>query len=317
MSIQSLIGNDLPESVDMKQYAAILGESPSKGARSPLLWNAAFDAFAIDCKMLPMDVSVDALNEVLDELESDTRFIGGAIAVPHKETIATWLLAKGDHRLSDEAKAIGAVNCLYRNADGELCATNTDGEGALESLKAQYPELSGANVLLIGPGGAGKAVAAFVKSAIGENGQLILSARQSAKAEAYANKLNAMAIAWPLEKADLQDVDVVINCTTIGSDKLVDDVNFIDFSPLASLDENNEAVSRDLLSVLSADAIVFDIIYDPSPTKLMSLAQDRGLKTLDGGMMNLEQAVIAFQYATGFDDMVKIREIMDQARQAA
>jgi shikimate dehydrogenase len=317
MSIQTLISNELPALADMAQYAAILGESPSKGARSPLLWNAAFDAFGIDCKMLPMDVSVENLSAVMNELENDARFIGGAIAVPHKETIATWLLEKGEQRLSSEAKAIGAVNCLYRNEKGELCATNTDGEGALASLKAQYPELTGAKVLLIGPGGAGKAVAAFVSSAIGEQGQLTLSARQFEKAEAYANTISANAIGWPPEEVAMENLDVVINCTTIGSDKPLDDFNLIAFTPLVELNDDNEAASQKLLASLPEDAIVFDIIYDPSPTKLMALAEARGLKTLDGGMMNLEQAVIAFQYAAGIEDMVTIRTIMDQARQAA
>ena len=64
------------------RYAAIIGASPSKGARSPVLWNAAFDAHGIDAEMVPMDVAPEHLEEVTTALRRDTRFLGGAVAAP-------------------------------------------------------------------------------------------------------------------------------------------------------------------------------------------------------------------------------------------
>ena len=314
-TITELIANPLPGLAEMSQFAAILGESPSKGARSPLLWNAAFKALNIECEMLPMDVSSENLESLLEALDQDSRFIGGAVAVPHKEAIARWLATQSGERLSPEASAIGAVNALYRNSEGVLCATNTDGEGALRSLTEKYPELAGANVLLIGPGGAGKAVAAFVKRALGPKGQLLISARQPEQIQNFADTIDAFVTPWPPSQEILSKVDIVINCTVIGSQSTVSvasqTLNLREYTPLADLDENNSIRSTELLKELPATGLVFDIIYDPSPSKLLMLAADAGLKTLDGLMMNLEQAVLAFQYATGeTDSSVRIREEM-------
>ncbi len=314
-TITELISNTLPDLAEMPQFAAILGESPSKGARSPLLWNAAFKALDIECEMLPMDVSRENLTPLLEALDQDSRFIGAAVAVPHKEAIARWLATQSGERLSPEALAIGAVNALYRNSEGVLCATNTDGEGALRSLTEKYSELAGANVLLIGPGGAGKAVAAFVRRALGRNGQLLISARQPEQIRDFADKLDAFVTPWPPSQDILSKVDIVINCTVIGSKSTVSlasqTLNLLDYTPLTALDESNSTKSTELLKELPATGLVFDIIYDPSPSKLLTLAADVGLETLDGLMMNLEQAVLAFQYATGeTENSVRIREEM-------
>ncbi len=316
-SIHSLIDNDLPSLEQADHYAAILGENPSQGARSPLLWNAAFKGFGINCEMLPMDISIENLPAAMSVLDNDQAFIGGAIAVPHKETIAQWLTEQSEERLSPEARAIGAVNCLYRNEKGVLCATNTDGEGALQSLVGEYGDLQGAKVLLIGPGGAGKAVAAFVKSAIGEAGELILSARRVEKLKDFADRLSAKLVDCPPASDVFNNIDVIINASIVGTNKQVSEsMNLIDYTALSALDEANQEASLQLLKKQSAETMVFDIIYDPSSTQLLNLAKEAGLKVLNGDTMNLEQAVIAFQYATGVNDIKKIRTIMDKARAA-
>jgi len=310
-----LISNALPGLAKMPKFAAILGESPSKGARSPLLWNAAFQALEIECEMLPMDVSSENLGPLLDVLDRDSRFIGGAVAVPHKEAIAKWLATRDENRLSPEAMAIGAVNALYRNNEGVLCATNTDGEGALKSLIEQYPDLKGSRVLLIGPGGAGKAVAAFVQRALGEKGQLAISARHPERIKDFAEKIGASLLQWPPLQDIQANVDIIINCTSIGSKNTVSNgsqtLHLVDYTPLAVLDDNNNTQSMALLKRLPATGLVFDIIYDPSPSQLLTLAAEVGLQTLDGLKMNLEQAVLAFQYATGgTEKSERIREVM-------
>ena len=67
-----------------KPFAAILGANPSRGARSPALWNAAFRAHGVEAEMLPIDVPAERLDALLDVLDATPSFIGGAIAVPHK-----------------------------------------------------------------------------------------------------------------------------------------------------------------------------------------------------------------------------------------
>lgn len=268
---------------DDRDFAAILGESPSRGARSPVLWNAAFAAHSVDAQMLPIDVTSARLIPLLEALDANARFIGGAVTMPHKEAVARWL---GD-RVTPEARAIGAINCLYRGPDGRLHGTNTDGEGSIRSFESQFGPVRGNRVLLLGPGGAGKAVAAFFQHA----GCELTIASRSPEATLVAERLRTRAgtlksevtaLSWDAIDDVIGDYDVLINCTSVGAGKQ------IGLSP----------VTAGQLDELAADAAVFDIIYQPSPTALLALAQTRGLQTLDGSGMNLEQAVIAYGYAS-------------------
>ena len=83
-------------------YSVILGLNPSKGARSPKLWNSAYDFFKISAEMIPIDVKTSNFNKVLSILESDPNFSGGAIAAPHKESAAQYL----SDNLTKEAKSM-------------------------------------------------------------------------------------------------------------------------------------------------------------------------------------------------------------------
>lgn len=291
-ALTSLIDNSLPDP-EGKSFAAILGASPSKGARSPILWNAAFKAQGINAEMLPMDISGERLTALLSTLEANPNFIGGAIAMPHKEAVAKWL----NEHLTPEAKAIGAVNCLYRDATGRLRGTNTDGEAARISFEAHFGPLKGRTVLLLGPGGAGKAVAAYFAQAIGSTGRLMIASRRDQ--EKFIASLNrAEQIQWDKIDTVLAQVDAVVNCTSIGTAEQVAQ------SPLTS-----EQLAR-----LPGHAVVFDIIYQPRPTGLLQWAQSRGLQTLDGLAMNLEQAVLAYGYAA---PQPMGKEVTRQAMEAA
>lgn len=286
---QAFLANQLSYPED-KAYAAILGASPSKGARSPVLWNAAFAADGSDIQMLPMDLTPEKLSAVLDVLDGDADFLGGAVAVPYKERIAAWL----GGRVTSEATAIGAVNCLFRGADGRLWGTNTDGEAALVSFENGFGSAAGKRVLLLGAGGAGKAVAAYFARVAK---QAILCTR-SEDAAAYAEKIGAQWLPWPRLSEGLADIDIVVNCTSLGfGDRAAE-------TPLAA----------DQLTRLPAHAIVFDIVYQPSPTRLLSLAQARGLQGLDGTGMNLEQAVLAYVYANPGAKPESVRETMMRAK---
>lgn len=259
-----------------RDFAAILGANPSKGARSPALWNAAFKAHGLDVEMLPIDIPVERLERLLVTLDANPNFLGGAIAVPHKESVARWL----GERVASEARAIGAVNCLFRDGAGGLAGTNTDGEGALVSFENRFGKIVGKSVLLLGPGGAGKAVAAYVQRAVGANGQLAIAGRSQA-GKHYTERLGCGWVAWNNLAAALPIADVLINCTSVGSGSNVGET----------------PISVELLARLPDHAVVFDIIYQPAPSALLTLAVGRGLQVLDGIEMNLEQAVLAYGHA--------------------
>ncbi len=259
-----------------KCYAAILGASPSRGARSPILWNAAFSAHGTDAQMLPMDVAADRLESLLGLLESDPLFIGGAIAFPHKEAVAKWL---GD-RITPEAKMIGAVNCVFRDSSGQLRGGNTDGEAAKQSFEQTFGPFGQKTVLMLGPGGAGRAVAAYFQNAVSQGGRLIIAGR-SKSAESFARGIGSDWLEWSNRSTVLPTVDVLINCTSLGGGSHQAESPFM----------------VDQLAMLPSRAVVFDIVYQPSPTLLLSLAERAGLPTLDGALMNLEQAILAYGYA--------------------
>jgi shikimate dehydrogenase len=301
MNYPDLLDNQL--NLESEQpFAAILGANPSQGARSPLLWNGAFAAFGSASKMLAMDVSSKNLAPLLSALNNDRRFIGGAVAVPHKESVAHWLNGQAGCSLTPEAANIGAVNAIFRSENGQLCGTNTDGEGALSSLLSIYPNLSAANILLLGPGGAGKAVAAYLAKPCQINGRLTISARSPEKIATFAQKIGSSLISWPPSAEQLAAADILVNCTPVGSRPDMQGI------PLA---DGNAS-----LRPMKKSAIVFDIIYAPASTPLLQLAEEMGLGTLNGAGMNLEQAVIAFAHATANTDKISaIRQAMVAAVQ--
>ena len=323
-------------------YAAIIGESPSKGAKSPSLWNEAFKGFNLSGFMHPMDVNSDKLPKVVQCLRKDQRFIGGAVTMPYKISIVPYL-----DSLEPEAEMIGAVNCIYRNGE-ELIGSNTDGAGALWSLKeAMSGTLSGNTALLLGAGGAGFAVASYLASELGSQGCLKIANRSPQTRENLAarllNKCRVEQIDWPISTDDVRDIDILINCTSIGFETIKEDSKgafcLLFYTPLGPTDNNirikdtkdfkkkylkaaSDAIKSNLnhsLDVFAAmnDPIIFDIIYQPDQTLFLSLSKLFGYKTINGISMNLEQAVIAFKRAVSASGIYdpkdsKIRRLMQK-----
>jgi len=271
----SLIENQIALGYSDK-YAAIIGLNPSNGARSPKLWNAAFVEYGLNCSMLSLDVTSDNILSLLNDLNMDVNFIGGAIAVPYKEVVAKWL----DTNITPEAKNIGAVNCLYRNKNGELEGTNTDGEAALRSYESKFGSVNGKTVMILGTGGAAKAVTAYFLTGAGERGKVSIVGR-SGHGKDFAEYIKADWLEWSMISANLTNVDLIINCTTIGFGDQEE------YSPLTS-----EEIQQ-----CQESTVFFDIIYQPVDTLLQQIARRNRKKTIGGLSMNLEQAVIAFNYA--------------------
>jgi shikimate dehydrogenase len=152
----------------------IIGENPSKGARSPLLWNRAFSNYGLEYRMNSLDIPLNQnLNSTIIKIFNDPFFIGGAVTTPYKEKVAKIL----KNNLTPEAKRTGAVNCLFRK-NNEIYGTNTDGEALLESIKLNYGEIKTKKILILGYGGAGKAIAAYISQELmGAKGRLDVAVR--------------------------------------------------------------------------------------------------------------------------------------------
>lgn len=238
--------------------------------------------------MFPLDVTADKLGALLPILDADRRVIGVAVAAPYKSDFAALL---GD-RLSAAAKRCGSINLLSRDSSGRLHGSNTDGIGAVESLREVLPNFSETEVLVLGCGGTGRAVIATLISEM-KPANVTVAVRGTKHTE-WLTGLGVAACAADLRWVDLGRFGVVINCTTVGwGDQSAS-------SPL----------SRDQISALRADCTVFDVVYQPDPTLLLEQARQHGLRTLSGTRMNLLQAVIAFSTVNDDADRVSVANAM-------
>ncbi len=325
-TLSGLINNIL-EVQSTESYCGIFGESPSKGARSPILWNACFEAFNISAHFYPFDVLNDELEKLLTYLKNDERFLGGAVAVPHKEAIIPFLDC-----VEEEAKLIGAINLIYRK-DGLLYGANTDGVGAVASV-AEF--LGGTletfakdkKVVLLGTGGTAKACAVYFAKCIGQKGHISIIGRNEQKAEHISEKCslysNSIYCNFDLIEQELFDTDFIVNCTVIGYENHIRSENkyfyYEPFTPLGSLPKTgfnsnnlqsrtswleehltdmqlNFSESFTILNRLKSLSLVMDVIYQPEKTQLLNLANMFGYKNLSGKKMNLLQAAFGFQKA--------------------
>ncbi len=256
-----------------EKYTAIIGESPSKGARSPLLWNAAYDHYQMGIKMYPFDVLPENLIYLLDYLNKNKNFLGGAIAVPYKEKVSEWL----ENNQSSQVAKIGAVNCIGRNKDGNLFGYNTDGEASILSFEKKFGPVTGKSVLILGCGGSAKAVSTYFKEHTGTKGKITIASR-SQLGEIFANKIDVNWVDWNDLNSVLPKINLVINCTPVGH----------------GIQSNESPLSYEQLSLLPRNSIVYDIIYQVNPNKLLAYASEQKLSSMDGSDMNIQQAVVAF-----------------------
>ncbi|NQV89881.1 hypothetical protein HQ487_00565 [Candidatus Uhrbacteria bacterium] len=279
-----LLSNDeTPRINETQHYAVILGASPSKGARSPLLWNSAFKALNIQARMHPFDVDAHNLGKIVESLKTDSSFIGGAVTTPHKEAILPFL-----DSVEEPARRIGAVNALYRKGT-DLIGTNTDGAGSLISLERHAGSTNGKRVLLLGLGGAGKAVGAYLAQAIGPEGKLTVSNRTFDSAVAFQSihqdACPIDVIPWPVDAQAIKDADIIVHTTSVGFE--------------ANGSQDSSPLQESAINAISPSNFVFDIVYQPEQSRLLTQAIQQGAQTLNGREMNLEQAVIAFERALG------------------
>lgn len=274
-----------------QNYSAILGINPSKGARSPLLWNAAFKALKFNIRMYSFDVSKENFFKLLQILINDKHFIGGSIAVPYKEMCLNFKEIK----ILPQAKIIGAVNTLFRNKKGELCATNTDGYAAIQSLKNNNINFKRMKkILILGCGGAGKAVSAYISKELkNTNNKLTIAVRNKSKYSNFGKQINAKIIFWDERSLNIDKYDLIINTTSIGF-----------------RDKQNSPLKLSDIKKIKKNILIYDIIYDPIETKLIKYAKQNNIKTINGLEMNLLQAVIAFAKANNIANFKNIKNIM-------
>ena len=253
--------------------AFVIGH-PIKHSRSPLIHGHWLETHGIAGSYDAIDVAPDELPGFLDRIRLG-EFVGGNVTVPHKEQA----FALVDFRDADTAH-LGAFNTLIGQAvaDGiAIYGTNTDLYGFLANLDQQAPGWSDGleNAIVLGAGGAARAVAAGLS--LRTSGHTYVLNRTRERAEALAADLAGGIRAGGLEEFErlAPTAGLVVNTTTVG-------MHGTSFEGLS-------------LNRLRRDALVTDIVYVPLETPFLAEARALGFRTVDGLGMLLHQAVPGFE----------------------
>lgn len=266
----------MPQPNDISGSTTITGifGCPVAHTLSPLMHNAAFKALGLDYCYVPFMVEPGMLASAVAGLRA-MNIRGVNITVPHKEDVLP-MLDLIDH----EALLIGAVNTIV-NDNGKLKGFNTDSRGFMMSLSEAGIEVSGKRVLLLGAGGAARAVGyGLCKKA----SKVYIAARNLSRAEELAVHLHSVSPAT--EGISLKDgisadfasgIDIIVNATPLG------------------LSENDPLPFE--AGLISNSHVVCDLIY--KNTQLLQAAAQKGARTLDGAGMLLWQGALCFELWTG------------------
>ena len=212
---------------------------------------------------------------------------GFNVTIPHKQAIMPYLAD-----ISPLAQAVGAVNTVSRQ-DDVWVGTNTDVKGFLAPLEALNRDWKNLEVCILGGGGAARAVIAGCHqlrcAAIHVVGRDRLKLKTLQDSLLRTNLSVSIEIhEWSELNALLPQVRLVVNTTPIGMYPKVGE------SPLGE-----KAAGCAAIALLPFDAIVYDLIYSPRPTKLLAFAQRQGLHIIDGLEMLIQQGAVGFELWTG------------------
>ena len=261
------------------RVVGVIGD-PIEHSRSPQMHNAAFAKAGLDYVYVPFHVRPDDLAQAIAGFKA-LNVVGINVTLPHKQAVIPYLTS-----ISREAELIGAVNTLTFLEDG-IHGDNTDAPGVLKALE-ENGDLSvpvGEDIVVLGAGGAARAV--VVAFALAGVASITIANRTTEKAIALAAEMQEK-IGVPMHGMGLTDTRVP---AAVRQSALL--VN----TATASMDLTQPLlISTDWLQ---PNAIVYDIVYTPPVTPLMTAAAKRGCQTLGGIGMLIHQGAIAFEKWTG------------------
>lgn len=314
-----------------EKFALIIGTQPSKGARSPSLWNRAYKKLGKKSKMYPADIKEEKLGRLIHSLKKDKNFLGCSVTIPHKEKILTYL-----DSLDSNAKKIGSVNHVVNNS-GKLKGFNTDYYGSLYTIKKICKKKNNQRILVLGSGGAGKACIISVLNFF-KNSKIYLFNRNKKKLKKFTNLKNSKNLIKIVNSysqlSRLKKINVIINTTSVGFDiwskKEKRYYNNLFLSPLGE-SKNLKGVKTKNLKLFheinhnvffknivnsfeflkkNQNIKVFDIIYSPKETIILKISKLLGNFIINGALMNLMQAVEGFKIVNRYGNKNKITQAM-------
>lgn len=264
----------------MKRYICGIFGFPISHSASPAMHHAAFKHLGMEGIYLALEILPHHLRKAVEAIRA-LDLTGVNVTVPYKEKVLPWL-----DELSPEAEIIGAVNTI-KNQDGKLVGFNTDGQGFEQALKESWGRsLNGARLVLVGAGGAARAVA--VQAGLSGVRRLVIMNRNQTRLKnlirhlkAHFPKMELVGYPWGYEgtRAEICSCDCLVNATSLGMDR--DDPMPV---PLGGLDSKT---------------YVYDLIYNPIRTRWVREALGRGGRASGGLGMLLYQGALSFRIWTG------------------
>lgn len=254
---------------------------------SPVMHNAAIEALGLDYVYVPFDVSPDNLRDAIDGIRA-LGITGVNVTIPHKEAVIPFL-----DEIEESAGECGSVNTIA-NVGGRLIGSNTDGIGFMRSLLEAGFSPKGSKVVVLGAGGAGRAVT-FALAKAGANVSVLLASGQ--RIERLVRDVRcAVGIDSVIGEPDrdrlaehLKDADLLVNSTPVGM-------------------HPNDDQMPVLPETLRQGMFVYDLVYNPLKTKLLLAAESAGAKPIGGVKMLVYQGAEAFSKWTGVEPPVSIME---------
>ncbi|MFC1676684.1 shikimate dehydrogenase [Planctomycetota bacterium] len=282
LTIEMLKGQFRYDTIDADTELYGVIASPVAHSMSPAVHNACFEQIGANKLYLPLLVEggKDEFDEFMNSVLSRPwlGFKGFSVTLPHKHNALDYAKAKG-YDVEFLAERIGAVNTLLISDKPGVYAGNTDFAGALDSItdamEIADDALSGMSVAVVGAGGVSRAVVAGLS---GAGAKVKIYNRTVEKAAMLAEEFDCE-FAGSDQILEI-DAELLINCTSIG---MYPDIQT---SPVPS-------------SCLKGGMTVFDTVYNPVKTLLLSKAKQAGAKTIDGLTMFVNQACAQFSLFTG------------------
>lgn len=251
---------------------------PVKHSLSPQMHNSAFAHLGLNYIYLAWEVSPEKLEWAIEGVRG-LGIVGLNVTIPHKERVAELL-----DEVSKEAEIVGAVNTIH-NVNGKLLGYNTDVEGFKRALKE---EVKGKKAVVLGAGGAGRAV---VYALVSGGASCIILNRTEEKARKLAERYKELGEVrsgelTPLNLREaLKEADILINATSLGMKGEV----------IEGIEEG-----------LGDHLLVMDLVYTPRETPLLRLAREKGARIVEGWEMLLYQGASSFEIWTRREAPVEI-----------
>lgn len=274
------------------QIVGVIG-APVSHSRSPQMHNAALAKARLDYIYVPFHVDADAVAEAMHGFKA-LNVVGINVTLPHKQAVIPFLTS-----ISREAELIGAVNTLSF-VEGEIHGDNTDAPGflrALEETGASVPVRK--DVVVLGAGGSARAI--VVALALAGVRSVVIANRTVSKAIALAEELT--------EKINVQEEESghnpILKGMGLQNSHLPDAVRgcaLLVNTATSSMDTRHPLLIQP--DWLQPSTIVYDIVYTPPMTTLLTTAADKGCKIVGGIGMLVHQGAIAFERWTGVEPCV-------------